>query len=241
MLVPQNVYHLHLLKNPKTTLPDHFGVLCWNIHKTDPKSKKFQNFLHSLKNSYNLELFLWQEAPIVEIESLHVEAAANIKTAKNYYGVINASYTPAVKSYAYLSLHKELFFTTYKSLLISTYTLSNGSILGVVNIHAINFREQKAFDKELEHIYKNLLKFKGALIVAGDFNTWNKKRRLKLYKIMRELHLRRVAFNNDSGVKSFGSNMLDHIFYRGLKLVSYNVIENHQLSDHQPLIATFTD
>ena len=240
MLHPQRVYHLHPLQTAQKALSNQFGVMCWNIHKTDPTRQDFQNFLASLKKSYDLELFLWQEAPIVKLKNLHIEAAANIMTAKNHYGVVNASYAAATQSYAYLSLHKELFFTTHKSMLISTYKLKDNSSLAVFNIHAINFREQKAFDMELNRIYNYLLEFKGACIVVGDFNTWNKIRLLKLYKTMQKLHLHHVPFKKSSKVKSFGSNMLDHIFYRGLKVQTYDVITKHKFSDHQPLVVTFS-
>ena len=192
-----------------------------------------------LQKTYSIELFLWQETPIVKLDDFHIEAAANLVTSKYHYGVVNASFVLAKKSYTYLSLYKEFFFTTHKSILFSRYRLKNGDHLLVANIHAINFREENAFAKELKRIFLYLEKFNGPLIVAGDFNTWNKSRLLRLYTTMRKLRLRHVPFDQTTGIKSFRSNPLDHIFYRNLNLSFFNVVKNHALSDHQPLIAVF--
>jgi endonuclease/exonuclease/phosphatase (EEP) superfamily protein YafD len=77
------------------------------------------------------------------------------------------------------------------------------------------------------------------MIVAGDFNTWNKKRMQKLHEIREKLGLNMVKFSETSAVKVFMGKQLDFIFYRGLELMDSKVVANHGLSDHNPLFATF--
>jgi len=79
----------------------------------------------------------------------------------------------------------------------------------------------------------------GAMIVAGDFNTWNKKRLQKLHEVREKLGLKMVPFAKTSGVKIFMGKQLDFIFYRGLELVESKALAEHGLSDHNPLFATF--
>jgi len=77
------------------------------------------------------------------------------------------------------------------------------------------------------------------MIVAGDFNTWNKKRMQKLHEIREKLELKIVSFSQTSALKVFMGKQLDFIFYKGLELVDSKVVTNHSLSDHNPLFVTF--
>jgi endonuclease/exonuclease/phosphatase (EEP) superfamily protein YafD len=88
-------------------------------------------------------------------------------------------------------------------------------------------------------LHRYLKGYRGALIVGGDFNTWNKKRLLRLYRYMRTLGLRRVPFASAAGVKRFGRNPLDHLFYRGLNLKRFDIPDDEGISDHRPLTAVF--
>ncbi len=45
--------------------------------------------------------------------------------------------------------------------------------------------------------------------------------------------------NSNDGVKSVFGNPLDFIFYRGLKLLEYRVLDDGGISDHRPLFARF--
>ncbi len=77
------------------------------------------------------------------------------------------------------------------------------------------------------------------MIIAGDFNSWNKSRMKFLHTKMNELHFTHVPFSKSDKVKSFMKNHLDFIFYRGVELLEYSIERNHKLSDHHPLFAKF--
>ena len=77
------------------------------------------------------------------------------------------------------------------------------------------------------------------MIVAGDFNTWNKTRMQKLLQLCEKLDLHKVPFEQNDNIKTFLGHHLDFIFYRNLELVEYEVIEEDTISDHNPIMARF--
>jgi endonuclease/exonuclease/phosphatase (EEP) superfamily protein YafD len=174
------------------------------------------------------------------VQDFSFEAAANLELNQEYYGVLTASKTVASKAKAFLSEKREAFFGTHKSLLLSTYPFMHGKKLLIVNIHAINFRENHAYEKEKKRLLNYLASYSGALIVAGDFNTWSGSRLKILLDITEELGLKKVPFETEKGVKSFWGNHLDMIFYRGLELQEYRVYDDEGISDHRPLFARFS-
>ena len=107
----------------------------------------------------------------------------------------------------------------------------------LVNIHAINFRENSAFGREKERLLEFLSAYEGALVIAGDFNTWNRNRMEKLTAFRERLALEQVPFGDS--VKSIFGNPIDFIFYRGLELLESKVVDDHGISDHHPLFAWF--
>ncbi len=109
----------------------------------------------------------------------------------------------------------------------------------ILNIHAINFRETKRYFKELEQFFALIAEHTGPLIVAGDFNSWNKKCIEKLHQTALQLSLAAVSFESKDKIKSFMGKDLDFVFYRGLSLLETAVIETDKLSDHNPLFVRF--
>ena len=77
------------------------------------------------------------------------------------------------------------------------------------------------------------------MIIAGDFNSWNNKRRDKLYANTKKLNMRTVTFGSSKDIKSFLGNHLDFIFYKGLELLESSVSKAERYSDHNPLFARF--
>ena len=136
-----------------------------------------------------------------------------------------------------ISEEREAVWGTHKSLLLSDYRFADGATLLCVNIHAINFRENSTYHKEKDRLRAFLSGYEGALIVAGDFNTWNGERMRKLLETSEELGLKRVPYTQ--GVKQVLGRDLDFVFYRDLELLEYRVDESHMISDHHPLYARF--
>ena len=245
MFVPSIIHHRSCKGTScKAFVADTFGILCWNVYKNNLKNPAFKPFMKKLAAKKQIDFLLFQEANFRNnlkcgLQEFAFEAAANIEYRGEFYGVLTASRVNAQKSQAYLSKGKESLFGPYKSLLLDYYPFRDGTQLLVLNIHAINFRENQRYNIELERLNELVKNHSGPMIIAGDFNSWNTKRTEKLHKARKALSLDTVTFKEGSKVKSFMGNHLDFIFYRGMKLLDSAVLDNHGLSDHNPLFAKF--
>jgi endonuclease/exonuclease/phosphatase (EEP) superfamily protein YafD len=219
-------------------------MLCWNVYKNNLKQAAFRPWLHSLVKQKKIELLLFQEASFESggrfaLSGFAYDAAANLEFAGAFYGVLTASSVESKRSRAYLSKSRESLIGPHKSLLLSRFSFADGSKLLVLNIHAINFRENQSYAKEIDGFMEYIKEYDGPLIVAGDFNSWNRERQLKIARERKALSLKSVPFKQKQKIKSFMGNTLDFIFYRGLELLESEVIDGHGLSDHNPLFASF--
>ena len=244
MFKPSQLHHSSCHDHCDTSIPDTFGLLCWNVHKNNQKHSKFQDFLAKEVKEKAVDLILFQEAGFrdnqhFELPEFSYDAAANLEFKEEFYGVLTASRTESKYANAYLSEGRESLFGPHKSLLLSEYPLGKSGSLLILNVHAINFRENQRYNKELERFLKLLESYQGPMILAGDFNSWNKQRREKLQKITERLSLKEVRFEKTAKVKAFMGKTLDFIFYRELELIEAVVMDEHKLSVHNPLFVRF--
>jgi len=244
MFTPSVLHHSSCHFSSSSFIPNTFGVLCWNVYKKNTLNPAFKPFLERMIEEQNINILLFQEANFSNdnhftLPSFAFDGAANLEYREKFYGVLTASKVNSKHAQAYLSENRESFIGPRKSLLLSTYTFEDGSQLRILNVHAINFRENQGYHKELEHFLKLMINHKGPMIIAGDFNSWNKKRMQRLHDIRKKLELNTVPFKQLHKVKSFMGNHLDFIFYRGMELLHSGVHDNHGLSDHNPLFAQF--
>lgn len=226
------------------TVPNEFSILCWNVHKNND-TFSFSNYIQEFVKRKPVDFFLFQEADFkhdieLKIPTLTFNAAANLEKGSDFYGVLTASKCKTEYSKPFLSHGKELIFGPRKSLLLTRHTFKDDSSLLILNLHAINFRENRHYYKEIDHIINIIDNYKGSMIIAGDFNSWNKNRMKFLHTKMKDLNFDPVPFSKSDKVKSFMKNHLDFIFYRGIELVEHSIERNHNLSDHHPLFARFT-
>jgi len=240
VFVPSKLHHRSCQLTCNSFVPETFGILCWNVHKNNSKSSAFKPYLENVEE--NCDFFVLQEANFRDdrhftLPHFTFDAAANLEFRGPFYGVLTASRVESLNAQAYLSEGKESLVGPHKSLLVSLYPFKDGSTLLILNVHAINFRENQRFNRELERFLELMQSHQGAMIVAGDFNTWNKKRMSKLHELREKLGLDMVPFKQCDDVKSFMGNHLDFIFYRGVELVEYSANKEHGLSDHNPLFA----
>ncbi|WP_299934680.1 endonuclease/exonuclease/phosphatase family protein [Sulfuricurvum sp.] len=224
-------------------LPNEFGLLCWNVHKQN-LGYRFDHFLKRVLEDYTIDLLALQEVKITSntsslLDSFHFVFAPNIRFINHMYGVFNGSRIPEYESFSLLSSHRESMIQTRKSAIFSTYTLHNGEMLLLVNLHAINFRATKVYHKELEMIFDSIRHHHGPIILTGDFNSWNKQRISFLMKLSGSLELQNSEIEHAHLIKSFMGYKLDHIFYRGLEVVESYAIDVKKLSDHNALYARF--
>ncbi len=244
MFKPSRLHHSACHDHCPTNMPDTFGMLCWNVYKNNRKHPGFQAFLHKEVEKRVIDLILFQEASFrdnhhFELPHFSYDAAANLEFKGEFYGVLTASKIESTHAKAYLSEGRESMFGPHKSLLLSDYTFNDGSSLLILNVHAINFRENQRYNKELERFLTLAETYQGPMILAGDFNSWNNKRMEKLQNIAEKLSLKAVSFEEADKVKSFMGKTLDFIFYRELDLIEAVVMDEHKLSDHNPLFVRF--
>jgi len=220
-------------------------MLCWNVHKNNRKDPRFQSFLHKEVKRRGIDIILFQEASFrdnhhFELPHFSYDAAANLEFRREFYGVLTASRMESSYAKAYLSEGRETVLGPHKSLLLSNYLFEDGNSLLILNVHAINFRENQRYGIELERFLNLLKEHKGPMILAGDFNSWNKQRMDKLQRVAQRLSLTAVPFEKTGKVKSFMGKELDFVFYRELELLEAEVMDGHKLSDHNPLFVRFT-
>lgn len=242
MLKPtQTIKHL---KHQHINNIDRLNILCWNVAKLTHHDI-FKDFFEKLVDKEKLNFFILQEVKnnidsYSDIfEKFSFVLSPNIQTKKNIYGVANAFNISCESNQFLITKKRELKLATYKSILITKHIIKNKKIT-IVNIHALNFVLNEDFKYELEILKTQLKRTTDALIVAGDFNTWNKKRFILLNHFCKELSLEQVSFKDDKNVKKVFNNCLDYIFFRGLKLEYSKVINSGKISDHNPIIASFS-
>ncbi len=151
-------------------------------------------------------------------------------------GPKTGSRVQALESRAVRSQDHEPISRTPKALLATTYPFAGAQLL-VVNVHAINFVATAKFARQLEQVAEPVATHKGPCIVAGDFNTWNEARWHMLSEIMRDAGLKRVPAQFPKW--QHFNRVLDHVFYRGLRLMSSRALPHVKTSDHVPLWAEF--
>lgn len=243
MLKPGSMIRTVREAEREEALPHEFGLLCWNVHKQNLRIS-FNTYFKELLHRYPIDLVALQEVKInpvhtAHFENFHFSFAPNMKFLGHVYGVLNGSRIQEKETFSLLSTHQESMIQTHKSAIFSYYPLLGGDTLLLVNLHAINFRATKVYSKEIETLFDTIRHHQGAMIVAGDFNSWNIKRMNILLKLSEDLQLQTIEMNHGHLIKSFMKHKLDHIFYRGLKLKESSVIDVERYSDHNALYARF--
>jgi len=219
---------------------DHIAILDWNIFKGQ-RPGWHDDFL---RLSTAKDIIFLQEAPLNEKmqEILQQQNLFwNLNSAFKYRGletgVLVASTVQPLGSCGLR--HSEPIIGVPKTILISKYMITDSiDKLLVANIHGINISlGTGAYQKQIDGLQNILKKHDGPLILAGDFNNWSKERTAIMTRLVENLSLQALAFDDESRTAFFGGPV-DHILYRGLKPLTY---EAHPVSssDHNPITVTF--
>lgn len=227
-------------------LPHSFRLLSWNVYKKLHRPKQAE-YLASLLSEALPELMVFQESPSIislakscsVLDQYEQYYFSNLTFKNKSFGLLNASMVESIHGNYVISKHKEFIFRTHKAFLVSLYPLVSGEILMLINVHAINFREVKIYQKELALLYDFASTHKGPLVIAGDFNSWGVRRLLLLDELMTKLKLKAVVFDHARLIKRFLAAPLDHILYRGVIVNKAHVMDCLKLSDHNPLYVEF--
>ncbi len=242
MFLPKSL--IKSLKHQENHLEKEFSLLCWNVAKLTLKSH-YKEFLNTLIERYKLDVLLLQEVKKslsheLELHDYSYVLSPNIQTQKHLFGVLSAFKSSCLGELSLLTKKRELRCATHKTTLLTHHKISEHTMLLIVNLHAINFVHNSDFKNELREIYEAIKTHSGAMIVAGDFNTWNLKRVQYLGEFIDDLGLKKVTFESEKDIKKIFSNSLDYIFYRGLKVTFATVVDSKKISDHNPIIAKFS-
>ena len=236
--------------NPSVLNQDSIKVLSWNIAKNNHDRHWSKDFLAIIAQHQPDKIFLQEvrlcaiKQQIPELASMGWSFAPNlIDTLDNTYsGVLTATRADRLHSKSKITKHQEPVTRTPKVSLFVESSLSNSrETLLAVNTHLINFVETSKFQAQLQEIEAIISQHQGAVILSGDFNTWNRSRWLLLLQMTAKLGLTPVYFPAIEAQKIkrfFLSPPLDYIFYRGLrqKTASAKVIDYLSSSDHNPLL-----
>ncbi|MBX7200069.1 MAG: endonuclease/exonuclease/phosphatase family protein [Rhodospirillaceae bacterium] len=130
---------------------------------------------------------------------------------------------------------------TPKTFLHTEYPLAShgkeSARLLVLNVHAINLVSHTKFARQVQQITAAVSAHTGPCIIAGDFNTWNEPRWHLLQKAMMDAGLTRAPVAAPQW-RHFNQT-LDHVFYRGVRLIGARALTHVRSSDHIPLAADF--
>ncbi len=228
------------------TDPRSFGFLCWNIQKRSLSTEFQREFSHLLMN-YPSELIALQEVKISEsgmpghFQNFCCALSCNFVRNRHHFGVMTLSKLPILTQTLFRTKVREAGIATKKSALLSLHALHGGKKLALLNLHAINFVPYRLFEKELGRITELIESVEEeSFIVAGDFNTWSRKRQESIEELTERSGLKRLLPENGKEIKSILGRPLDHIYYRGLRPISSMVIDS-PVSDHNPIYARFSD
>ncbi|WP_421849831.1 endonuclease/exonuclease/phosphatase family protein [Marinomonas sp.] len=221
-------------------------VLLWNVFKC--KRKGWQNDFISLTD--DKDLILLQEAILNSpydglfnhssqhqwiMASSFKHVKSNIET-----GVKTGSSVVASKHFFSASAHSEPVTNTKKMVLATEYPLASSAessleqSLLVINTHMINFVSFEKFRAHLDQAFQALEHHNGPILLAGDFNTWNKKRMQYFNELAISCSLKEVQITRQPRLGHLFRH-LDHIYCRGLGIIDVHVHTDIHSSDHYPI------
>ncbi|MBI5556952.1 MAG: endonuclease/exonuclease/phosphatase family protein [Deltaproteobacteria bacterium] len=218
-----------------------FGVLVWNIHKAK-RGSWASDFQHLIAGK---DLVLLQEAflrpamldMLQQTSHLRWDLAAGFTRRLNAIdvGVMTGCRAKPRDLFFLRSPVHEPLVRLPKMAIGTRYGLENcDRELLVLNVHAINFVRINKFKRQMRQLEKVLDSHDGPILLGGDFNTWLASRTHFLKEMTSNLHLDLATFCPDRRSRYFGQ-ALDHVFVRGLKIISASCHYEIRSSDHQPI------
>jgi endonuclease/exonuclease/phosphatase (EEP) superfamily protein YafD len=216
------------------------GLLVWNLHRgSDPD---LAMTLQGLARDY--PLLALQEARlnddlrgVLDHLQLQWDFSPGFEFNGDPVGVLSAAQAPILARCGRRVM--EYWLGIPKVALYTLYPIKGArERLLLLNLHGINFSiGTKEFREQLHAARAVVEGHHGPLIVAGDFNTWSDERTRLLMDMARELGLTPVSFDDEQRLRVWDLP-LDHVLYRGLRVLSATSTQQPQ-SDHNPLLVRF--
>jgi endonuclease/exonuclease/phosphatase (EEP) superfamily protein YafD len=225
-------------------LEDKITLLNWNVHKNNHSTKWLLDFQYIL-DYYSPNIITFQEYKTKSRRSIldshkdyNYGFLPNINIYEEDYGLVNAS-TSNISEFSYIfSEHVEPLIKTPKISFLTQYKLKNSQKLTIINTHMINFVKIKKYISQINQL-ENLSTNHNTLILTGDFNTWSIKRMNILKSMTKSLGLEHVTFEIDHHKKRYLSHPLDHVFYKGVRPIKTEILQQFKTSDHKPIVVDF--
>ncbi|CAE8695511.1 unnamed protein product [Polarella glacialis] len=226
ILGPEQALRTLRFEGQGARLEERTSVLVWNIQK-----QKAHGFAEAFQRlALGRQLLLLQE--------VHLSGAAKFLTDSGHGYEMAASFaypdgsstgvaigSTAVPNQVKLGITEDVepVVGTPKAFLMAEYNLpAPGQRLLAATIHGINRADWKshgAFERQLDNLVEQLETHQGPMILAGDFNTQNKKKNAYLEAAVERLRLVPVVFDPDiRTVSKLTRHPLDHAFVRGLRV-----------------------
>lgn len=223
--------------------PNAIDIFVWNMYKGD--KAEWQRDYKNLTPNYDILILqeLWLDHLMLEtfyedqLFSYHMATSfIDTKKSDTPTGVGTAAKIEPLRTFWQRSHYREPFIKTPKMVLFAEYAIEGSSkTLLTGNIHAINFVSSKKLRHQLKNIAKVFAKHDGPAVMAGDFNTWSKKKMKYLHEFAKDSGMTEVKFDNGhKRMKTFGK-YLDYIFVKGARVDDSHVFGDIEGSDHKPM------
>ncbi|MBC7741864.1 MAG: endonuclease/exonuclease/phosphatase family protein [Bdellovibrionaceae bacterium] len=208
-------------------------LLTWNVHKHESA----ENFFAVKRLSKAADLIFLQET--LHSDDWQAAFASQILWDFSFFksfcnrhnlatGVMTISKFNLDNNLTIISPGVEPIIFTHKVAGYSTIQLS-GTKVHLINTHALNFNTGFLFEQQMIQLAQFVAQLSGPLIWAGDFNTWNRSRKIFIRKLIQKLKLTEMQPQSD-----FRHLIVDHIYVRGFENIQTEVL-NEKSSDHFPL------
>ena len=234
-------------------LPATVTVVNWNAQKG--KNPQFASDLKLLLEREKPDIVFLQEATAdlfkpQQMGGYLAEGWSYPWPGGKSVGVLTLSRVPPTRIESVPTRYREFDVTAPKVSLVTEYPLPDGKSLLALNVHLLNFEvwSLKKIRHQLEELKAIMARHSGPIILAGDFNTWNKHRLELVKEIARDVKISAVTdfpdgrttgdtrseFWND--VLGVEVNLpLDRVFFKGFDPTAARVLE-YDTSDHRPIL-----
>lgn len=149
-------------------------------------------------------------------------------------GVLNAARFQLLQNQTLVSPDTEPILKTPKVSGYSYMEINGVGPVHIINTHALNFNLGSKFKRHVNSVANFISTLQGPVIWIGDFNTWNRDRMQHLVSLAQRLQLAHINLNSDRRTLK-----LDHVFVRGLKIESAELLNEYNTSDHKPIRIVF--
>ncbi|MCB1196768.1 MAG: endonuclease/exonuclease/phosphatase family protein [Deltaproteobacteria bacterium] len=228
----------HLVLQPQQI----FSFLVWNTNKINAEVvidtmgsiKQVPAFSFLQEVSVSLD----DQYPFSYFDHYQWTMAKNLylPQKKKFSGVKTGSIYVSNTSQVWHSKNKEPLIYIPKPAVASYHPVGNQQFeLLTVNVHMLNMINTQRFLHELESLYAIIDQHQGSVVLAGDFNTWSKRKMSALLDFSHNLGLSEVAFGPDN-IHRLSKRQLSFVFTRGILVHQTQVLTSVTASDHYPLL-----